>query len=623
MAPTVEESSQILVEDPPMHVRNVVSGASTYADQIVLPDYVRAIDTESRCFIEGCQGRERNRISLSIRKVMLEKHNYYIPQNNRLCDFHKHVDSVQFISGALDNYLNVFNAAHIQDMLSLKSSNHMFIDFDDLDDLDDGIVHFWTGLNKDQFNNLFNEVTPFSNIKKGRTALGVYLMKLRTGDSNDRIATMLKIPRSSLEVLMGQARDILTEFFVPHHLGFHHLNRQQVLNKSLLIPKGLFGNFEGQERPLAIFDGTYTYVQKSSNYSYKKKTYSLHKYTNLVKPFMIVCTDGHIIDVLGPYPAITSDADIIKCEIQKPNSELKEFFRPGDGFILDRGFRDALPILNDCGYRTFVPGTLQAGETQMSTLAANKSRAVTICRWVVEVVNGRFKRDYKLLRQDYFNVSSKHLMKDFEVAAALMNRFHPPIRDRPDAVEILNIINEKMYVNNALADIVQQSNLNRRRANFTRIDAQSNITDFPQLSFSELILISLGTYQIKQARSYYGEHVRANGRFEIEVCREVDSNLLRELSSTNNLYLVRGRIQSRHVSGKIYFIYILVDSSLTSKEAIIQYCCNCIVGRRTVGCCAHVMVVIWYLSWARYQNTITPPAPFLDNILIEYENEDE
>lgn len=34
-----------------------------------------------------------------------------------------------------------------------------------------------------------------------------------------------------------------------------------------------------------------------------------------------------------------------------------------------------------------------------------------------------------------------------------MNRFHPPIRDRSDAVEILNIMNDKMYVNNALADI--------------------------------------------------------------------------------------------------------------------------------------------------------------------------
>lgn len=180
----------------------------------------------------------------------------------------------------------------------------MFIDFDDLDDLDDGIVHFWIGLKKDQVNNLFHEVTPFRDMKKGRTTLGVYLMKLRTGDFNDRNATMLKIPRSSLEVLMGQARDILIEFFMPHHLGFHHLNRQQVLNKSLLIPK----NYKGQ----AIFDGTYTYIQKSSNYSYKKKTYSLHKYTNLVKPFMRVCTDGHIIDVLGPYPAPTSAADIIK-----------------------------------------------------------------------------------------------------------------------------------------------------------------------------------------------------------------------------------------------------------------------------------------------------------------------
>lgn len=179
----------------------------------------------------------------------------------------------------------------------------------------------------------------------------------------------------------------------------------------------------------------------------KKKTYSLHKYSNLVKPFLIVCPDGYIIDVLGPYPATTSDADILGCEIQKENSELKDYFQPGDAFVLDRGFRDALPLLNECGFRTFVPRTLQQGETQLTTLDANKSRAVTICRWVVEVVNGRFKRDFKLFRQDYFNTASKHLMKDFEIAAALINRFHPLISDRSDAREILNIINEKMYIN--------------------------------------------------------------------------------------------------------------------------------------------------------------------------------
>lgn len=72
-----------------------------------------------------------------------------------------------------------------------------------------------------------------------------------------------------------------------------------------------------------------------------------------------------------------------------------------------------------------------------------------------------------------------------------------------------------------------------------------NLNDFPQLTDNELILISLGTYQIKQTRSYFGEHVRGNDGYLIEVCREVSSGLLRELSASNTSWLLRGRIQSR------------------------------------------------------------------------------
>lgn len=251
---------------------SVVPNTSNYVDKMVLPDYIRAVETESKCFIEGCQGQERNRVPLSTRKMMLQTYNYYIPQNNRLCNYHKANDSWQFLSGALDNYLNAFTASHIQDMLSLKNpTQYIFIDFNNLNDLSDELVHFWIGLNKDQFNSLFNEVSQFHNIPRGHTTLGVYLMKLRKGDSNERISTMFQIPRSSLESLLGKARDILTEFFVPHHLGFNHINRQQIIIKTLIIPKGLFGYYEGEERPVVILDGTYCYVQKSSNYLYQKK----------------------------------------------------------------------------------------------------------------------------------------------------------------------------------------------------------------------------------------------------------------------------------------------------------------------------------------------------------------
>lgn len=102
-------------------------------------------------------------------------------------------------------------------------------------------------------------------------------------------------------------------------------------------------------------DGTYVYIEKSSNYSYQKKTYSLHKYRNLVKAFLIVCCDGHIIDVLGPYPATTSDANILIHEFNEPNAPLRQYFKEGDVFILDRGFRDCIPLLKSLNYSVYYP----------------------------------------------------------------------------------------------------------------------------------------------------------------------------------------------------------------------------------------------------------------------------
>lgn len=134
--------------------------------------------------------------------------------------------------------------------------------------------------------------------------------------------------------------------------------------------------------------------------------------------------------------------------------------------------------------------------------------------------------------------------------------------------------------------------------------------------------VACGTYQLKQARSYYGEHIR-NGSYSIEVCRDRSNNLLEGLNSADNCTLLRARIQSRHISHKIYFIYILINANEIGRNAIKQYCCNCIAGRRTVGCCAHVMTIIWYLSWARYESNSFPPAQFLDDVFIVYEEHDD
>ncbi|KAJ0181575.1 hypothetical protein K1T71_002297 [Dendrolimus kikuchii] len=87
---------------------------------ILLPDYRRAIETQSRCFIEGCKRTERYKAKLAIRRIVLDKYKFYIPPNNRLCTEHLDIEEWDKLSSLSTSYVQTFTAKHIQDMISLR-----------------------------------------------------------------------------------------------------------------------------------------------------------------------------------------------------------------------------------------------------------------------------------------------------------------------------------------------------------------------------------------------------------------------------------------------------------------------------------------------------------------------
>ncbi|XP_022833905.1 uncharacterized protein LOC111361744 [Spodoptera litura] len=243
----IQPPAQVIAADPPMEeVRR-----NQQEPTIVLPDYIRAIETERRCFIEGCQRTERYRVPLSTRKMLLSRYKYYVPENNRLCDRHLVIEAWDFLTSLRNNYVQTFTAKHIQDMLSLKEVVQSgLLHFKSIDDMEDHVIHTWIGLNKTQFHQMFNEVPQLLEIPRASLALAAYLIKLRTGDSNERLSTLLAVSRRTLEKWLHQVRDLLYEYFVPRHLSLHHINKQQIVQRNLSIPKTLFGNFEGVDRPI-------------------------------------------------------------------------------------------------------------------------------------------------------------------------------------------------------------------------------------------------------------------------------------------------------------------------------------------------------------------------------------
>jgi hypothetical protein len=329
-----------------------------------------------------------------VKFYLLHNNNFYIPPLARVCHQHLRRNDWEEVNAEL---LTQFNSAHILDIINLykwRLERNNQLDFENIHGIEDNELHFWTGVTKNQFNSILR-LTPSLNNRSDipATVLGIYLTKIRTGSPDERLATLFNMSRRTLERKLKMARQCLTDDFVLHYLGLDHMTREEVVARNVSIPAHIFGG--DHDTAILVVDGTYLYVQKSSNFLFQRITYSLHKYRNLVKPFLVVCTDGYILDVMGPYAATTTDATIMRSLMEDQTSPWHGFLMPNDVFILDRGFRDSIPSIEECGYIPQMPPTRSRGE-QLTTADANKSRLITMVRWVVETINGRFKKDFKL-----------------------------------------------------------------------------------------------------------------------------------------------------------------------------------------------------------------------------------
>ena len=86
----------------------------------------------------------------------------------------------------------------------------------------------------------------------------------------------------------------------------------------------------------------------------------------------------------------------------------------------------------------------------MTSKEANEIRLVTKCRYVVEVINGIFKQQFKALRETQKSML-KHIPDDYRIAASLINQFFSErISDKDDEKEIAQAMMSKLKLKNDL-----------------------------------------------------------------------------------------------------------------------------------------------------------------------------
>ncbi|XP_031622768.1 uncharacterized protein LOC116340428 [Contarinia nasturtii] len=604
-----------------------MSGNANLVGDITL-NISRARISSTKCCFRSCSTEcpdELHRIPRAIRYEIMKNKRFFIPEKSVACNFHSDYSVLSEINIPVENC--AFTAAQIEEMVDLLRSDPKQLKDEGqvLNKNSDAGVKADTGLTREQFQNLFHCLNSLrdclKNDKIASDYLYTYLMKLRTGRTDEDIGRVFKITRWAVGKRLKCVREAMESDFVYQNVNCL-LSREELAKYTTFLSQMLFCHGD-INRPVLILDGTYVYIQKSTNYEVQKQSYSNQKKRNFVRIMNCVTTDGTILFVLGPYPASSNDAKVLQSIIQSTNA--LDNLNADDVLLLDRGFRDCVNLLKEKGFDVQMPALLQrsSNKKQLTTSEANRSRFVTANRYGVETRNGHIKTIFKLFQHEWNPIAMPHLMTDYRICAALINAYCKSIESNKGmATEIGRRMLDRYETPNELSNIVSK---NEFQYNLSKFNQFYDFEQLPALTQTDLILIALGKYQIKQAASYCQEHFKSNN-FQFAVF-ECPNNILRKFfanftTGDKQLKLLMARIKSRFRSNKTHDAYILIDILGQGESVVLAYCCSCYNGLRTVGCCSHVMTIIWFALHIKKPSKMHRPAAFLDNYFGEASSSD-
>lgn len=589
----------------------------TVEDDIIELPYRRVVSTHNCCFM--CRNKSGFVVvPFEAREQAFVEKQIFIPEGNRCCK--EHLINKKFYADELQNFRVVSHSSLITatDLTRLLKSlsitsdrelHHRIGDFS----ISEERIRVLTGVNWEQLIELREMMTSLRNTdnRSATQALVVFLLRLRSGNSNEMICSILGLERHqqvsefSISILKAFENDVL-----PTRFGLKAVKRDDLIkNHSTFLLKKLHN--VGDNNLALVADGTYLKHQKSSNNEYQRRSYSGHKKLPLCKPFTICTTNGLVVDVLGPFYSKENDAKILRQVLDETNSDLRALMcEENDVFVLDRGFRDVQSYLEEKKYRVLMPSLMQnqekgKGKKQLSAKEANNSRCVTMIRWVVEAVHGLVGQKYKFFHQQLDNRYLPIAGLYCKIVCFLINHFGKRLVSRTSTNEdILHSIISRRTDENSLALEVNSEKWARRTSLFEKLKS-SDIDDFPKMTEADLIKLFTGTYQLQQSISYLAEMMDKNDEINVGYCKTVDD-------------ILRLQVRSRHSEATTYKCYIHYKSNVTGPDGILRYYCECPNGMRTIGCCSHVAAVIYYMSLARYLSRIIRPAEHLTKI---YERE--
>lgn len=219
-----------------------------------------------------------------------------------------------------------------------------------------------------------------------RNALAMFLLLLRNNMKQEIIAHNFSTTQQVVSSTIDAVSAALHEHFVPKHLGYYHITRDEALEKhSIKLTSKVLG--QPETSLCLVADCTYNFIEKPSNFELQRKTFSLHKLRNLLKPLYIVFPNGYILEAAGPYYCDAKNNDAANIRHHYRHSDLLLFLEEEDFFIFDRGFRDVVKETTDNGQKVMMPALLGPKRSHFTCEEANESRKVRFFSYPSETVD--------------------------------------------------------------------------------------------------------------------------------------------------------------------------------------------------------------------------------------------
>ena len=193
---------------------------------------------------------------------------------------------------------------------------------------------------------------------------------------------------------------------------------------------------------------------------------------------------------------------MLREEFNSDVSGMTDWFAQGDIVIVDRVYRDAIPLPKNRGLVCRMPSLLLQGQREMSTEEANESRLVTVT--LVEGPNGHLSSMLKFSFISCTTVSMTNVVHlgDFcRMAGVIFNKYYPSIRIERNTPEAARRILRKAQETNIVKIRVEAEHLHLRNGRLW-VPMNDVLPDFPQLDLDDLVLLTEGTYQINLSPSY-------------------------------------------------------------------------------------------------------------------------